>query len=113
MMARIQPTDDNDMKEPKDYAKAVSEVNASNKMITNRFHEHTNHRKCKTVINTYADYQIDSSIIFNYPYVVNNGGSDAHDSNAHDPYHDIKVLAYNAQREAGNQKRLSNDLKKK
>nr|GEX12160.1 hypothetical protein [Tanacetum cinerariifolium] len=75
MMARIQPTDDNAVKEPKDDAKPVSEVNASNKIITN------------------------SELI-------------DHDSNAHDPYHDVKILAYNALREAENKKRLNNDLKK-
>ncbi|GJT96204.1 copia protein [Tanacetum coccineum] len=112
MMARIQPADDNAVKEPKEDAKAFSEVNASNKMITNRFHEHKNHGKRKTVINTSADDQIDSSIIFDDPYVENNGGTDDHDLSAHDPYHDVKILAYNALTEAKNQKQLNNDLKK-
>ncbi|GJY76781.1 hypothetical protein Tco_0481897 [Tanacetum coccineum] len=88
MMAQIQPADDNAMKVPRDDAKAVSEENTSNKMITNMFHEHKNHGKRKTIINTSADDQIDSSIIFDDPYVANNGGSNDHDSNAHDPYHD-------------------------
>ncbi|GKB42934.1 hypothetical protein Tco_0887876 [Tanacetum coccineum] len=43
----------------------------------------------------------------------NNGGSDEHDSNAHDSYNDVKILAYNALREAENQKQVNNDLKKK
>ncbi|GJV80303.1 hypothetical protein Tco_1516173 [Tanacetum coccineum] len=77
-------TNDYDVKEPKDDAKAVSEVIASNKMITN-------------------------SIIFDDPYVENNGGSDDHDLNAHDPYHDVKILAYNALREAENKKQLKQE----
>ncbi|GJS77285.1 integrase, catalytic region, zinc finger, CCHC-type containing protein [Tanacetum coccineum] len=52
------------------------------------------------------------SIIFDDSYMQNNGGSDDHDSNAHDPYHDVKILAYNALREAENKKRLNIDLKK-
>ncbi|GJT97508.1 hypothetical protein Tco_1093026 [Tanacetum coccineum] len=91
---------------------AVSEVNASHKMIPTGVHEHKNHGKRKTVVNTSDDDQIDSNIIFDDPYVENNGGSTEHDSNAHDPYHDVKILAYNVQREAKNQKRLNNELKK-
>ncbi|GJY38409.1 hypothetical protein Tco_0424773 [Tanacetum coccineum] len=113
MMARIQPADDNVVKEPTYDAKAVSKVNASNKMIPNKVHEHKNHGKRNTVVNTYADDQIDTSIIFDDSYVENNGGLDDHDSNAHDSYHDVKILAYNALREAENQKRVNNDLKKK
>ncbi|GJS26450.1 hypothetical protein Tco_0487070 [Tanacetum coccineum] len=90
----------------------IATVNASNKMITNRFHEHKNHGKRITVINTSVDDQINSSIIFDDSYMENNGGSDDHDSNAHDPYHDVKILAYNALREAENKKRLNIDLKK-
>ncbi|GJT17197.1 hypothetical protein Tco_0875903 [Tanacetum coccineum] len=93
-------------------AAAISEVNASHKMISKRVHEHKNHGKCKTVINTSDDDQIDSNIIFDDPYVQNNGGSDKHDSSNHDQYHDVKILAYNALREADNQKRLNNKLKK-
>ncbi|GJV66836.1 hypothetical protein Tco_1482345 [Tanacetum coccineum] len=33
------------------------------------------------------------------PYVKNNGGTFEHDSNAHDVYHNIQMLAYNVQRE--------------
>nr|GEV34831.1 hypothetical protein [Tanacetum cinerariifolium] len=112
MMARIQPADDDAVKEPTYDTKAISEVNASNKMIPNRVHEHKNHRKCNTVVNTSIDDQIDTSIIFDYPYVENKGGSYEHDLNAHDPYHDVKILAYNARREVGNQKQVNNDLKK-
>ncbi|GJU35195.1 hypothetical protein Tco_1183549 [Tanacetum coccineum] len=64
----------------------------------------TNHGKCKIVINTSDDDQIDSNIIFDDPYVENNGGSDEHDSTAHDQYHDVKIMAYNALREAENKK---------
>ncbi|GKA83361.1 hypothetical protein Tco_0804956, partial [Tanacetum coccineum] len=68
--------------------------------------------QCKTIIHTSDDDQIDSNIIFDDPYVENNGGTSEHDSTAHDEYHDIKMLAYNVQREAENQKRLNNELKK-
>ncbi|GJR55852.1 retrovirus-related pol polyprotein from transposon TNT 1-94 [Tanacetum coccineum] len=87
---------------------AVSEVNASNKV-----HEQVNHAKRKTIIHTSDDDKIDSNIIFDYPYVENNGGTSEPDSNAHDEYHDIQMLPYNVQREAKNQKKLKNELKKK
>ncbi|GKC38750.1 hypothetical protein Tco_1051134 [Tanacetum coccineum] len=61
MMARIQPVDDNAVTEPNYDAKAVSEVNASHKMIPKGVHEHKNHGKRKTVINTSDDDQIDSN----------------------------------------------------
>ncbi|GJX66227.1 retrovirus-related pol polyprotein from transposon TNT 1-94 [Tanacetum coccineum] len=70
------------------------------------------HVKCKTIIQTSDDDQIDSNIIFDDPYVENNGGTSEHDSNAHDEYHEIQMLAYNVQREAENQRRLNNELKK-
>ncbi|GKD80028.1 hypothetical protein Tco_1342649 [Tanacetum coccineum] len=53
----------------------------------NGVHEHKNHRKRKTVINTSNDDQIDSNI--DDPYVENNGRSDEHDSTAHYQYHDL------------------------
>ncbi|GJR39535.1 hypothetical protein Tco_1215219 [Tanacetum coccineum] len=59
------------------------------------------------------DDHIDSNIIFNDPYMENNGGTSEHDSNAYDEYHDIQMLAYNVQRKAENQKRLNDELKKK
>ncbi|GKE42341.1 hypothetical protein Tco_1469625 [Tanacetum coccineum] len=105
MMAQIQPADDNANSEPSYDAKAVSEVNASNKV-----HAQVNHVKDKTIIHTSNDDQIDSNIIFDDPYVENNGGTSEHDSTAHDQYHDIKMMAYNVQREAENQKRLNNEL---
>ncbi|GJW72132.1 putative ribonuclease H-like domain-containing protein [Tanacetum coccineum] len=112
MMARIQPADDNGVQKPNYDAKVVSEVNASHKMIPKRIHEHKNHGKHKTIINTSDDDQIDSNIIFDDPYVENNGGSDEHDSTAHDQYHDVKIPAYNALREAEIKKQLNNELKK-
>ncbi|GJZ34961.1 retrovirus-related pol polyprotein from transposon TNT 1-94 [Tanacetum coccineum] len=86
---------------------AVSEVNASSKV-----HEQMRHEKRKTIIQTSDDDQIDSNIIFDDPYVENNGGTSDHDSNDHDEYHKIQMLAYDVQREAENQKRLNNELKK-
>nr|GEW91058.1 hypothetical protein [Tanacetum cinerariifolium] len=58
-------------------AVAVSEVNASHinlisSMISKGVHEHTNHEKLKTIINTSDDDQIDYNIIFDDPYVENN-----------------------------------------
>ncbi|GKB96626.1 hypothetical protein Tco_0982763 [Tanacetum coccineum] len=101
MMGRIQPADDNDDSEQSYDAKVVSEVNASNKV-----HEQVNHAKCKPIIHTSDDDQIDSNIIFDDPYVKNNGGTFEHDSNAHDVYHNIQMLAYNVQREAENKKTI-------
>ncbi|GKE57407.1 hypothetical protein Tco_1496592 [Tanacetum coccineum] len=103
-MARIQPAGDNVVTEPNYDAKAISEVNALHKMIPKGVHEHKNHGKRKTIVNTYDDDQIDSNIIFVDPYVENNVGSYEHDSNAHDQYHDVKIMTYNVQREAENQK---------
>ncbi|GJX00189.1 retrovirus-related pol polyprotein from transposon TNT 1-94 [Tanacetum coccineum] len=107
MMARIQSAVDNAASKPSYNAKAVSEVNASTKV-----HEQVNRVQRKTIIHASDDDQIDSNIIFDDPYVENNGGTSEHDSTAHDEYHDIKILAYNVQREAENKKRLNNELKK-
>nr|GEU53593.1 hypothetical protein [Tanacetum cinerariifolium] len=104
LMARLQPADEN---VPSYDAKAVSEVNASSKV-----HEQVSHVKCKTIIQTMDDDQIDSCIIFDDPFVENNGGMYGHDSSAHNEYHDIKMLAYNVQREVENQKRLNDELRK-
>ncbi|GJR68763.1 retrovirus-related pol polyprotein from transposon TNT 1-94 [Tanacetum coccineum] len=79
LMARIQPADGNAENVPSYYAKAISEVNASSKV-----HEQVSHMKRKTIIQTFDDDQIDSNIIFDDPYVENNGGTSDHDSNAHD-----------------------------
>nr|GFA89565.1 hypothetical protein [Tanacetum cinerariifolium] len=87
---------------------AVSAVNASHinlisSMISKGVHEHTNHDKLIIIIKTFDDDQIDYNIIFDDPYVENNGGIVEHDSNAHDQFVDIKSLAYNVQREDENQ----------
>ncbi|GJX71505.1 retrovirus-related pol polyprotein from transposon TNT 1-94 [Tanacetum coccineum] len=107
LMAQIQPTDGNAETVPSYDAKAVSEVHASSKV-----HEQLSHEKRKTIIQTSDDDQIDSTIIFDDPYVENNGGTFDHDSNDHDKYHDFQMLAYNVQREAENQKRLNIELLK-
>ncbi|GJY00864.1 hypothetical protein Tco_0359016 [Tanacetum coccineum] len=99
--------DDNAENVPSYDAKAVSEVHTSSKV-----YEQVNHEKRKTIIQTTDDDQIDSRIIFDDSIVENNGGSSKHDSNAHNEYHEIQLLAYNVQREAKNQKQLNNELKK-
>nr|GEU43882.1 hypothetical protein [Tanacetum cinerariifolium] len=112
IMAQIQPAVDNGVQKQNYDAKAINEVNASHKMIPKGVHKHKNYEKLKNVNNTFDDDQTNSNIIFDYPYVKNNGGSDEHDSTTHDQYHDAKILAYNALREAENKKRLNNELKK-
>ncbi|GKB07447.1 hypothetical protein Tco_0835731 [Tanacetum coccineum] len=71
-------------------------------MHSESVHEHTNHAKLKTIINTSDDDQIDFSIIFDDPYVDNNGGTDEHDSNAHDQSVTLESLIQNVQKEAKN-----------
>ncbi|GKB90127.1 hypothetical protein Tco_0962399 [Tanacetum coccineum] len=117
LMARIQPTDDKTDAEPTYDVDALGEVNASqihlkSRMHSESVHKHTNHVKLKTVINTFDGDQIDSSIIFDDPYVDNNGGTDEHDSNAHDQFVALESLIYNVQKEAKNQCSLNNELKK-
>ncbi|GJY16882.1 hypothetical protein Tco_0387304 [Tanacetum coccineum] len=117
MMARIQPADDKGDAEPKYDADAISEVNASqinliSRMLSKGVHGHTSHEKLKTIINTSDDDQIDSNIMFDDPYVENNGGIDEHDSNAHDQSFDIESLVYNVQKYAANQQRINYELKK-
>ncbi|GJW03134.1 hypothetical protein Tco_1561990 [Tanacetum coccineum] len=107
LMHQIQPVDGNAETVSSYDAKAVREVNASNKV-----YEQVNHAKRKTIIYTSDDDQIDSNIIFDDSYVENDGGTSDHDSNAHDEYHSIQMLAYNVHREAKNKKRLNNELKK-
>ncbi|GJR00464.1 retrovirus-related pol polyprotein from transposon TNT 1-94 [Tanacetum coccineum] len=103
LMARIQPTNGNAETVPSYDVKAIIEVNASSKV-----HDQMRHEKHKTIIQTYND----DLIIFDDPYVENKGGTSDHDSNDHDEYHKIQTLAYDVQREAENQKRLNNELKK-
>ncbi|GJS76981.1 integrase, catalytic region, zinc finger, CCHC-type containing protein [Tanacetum coccineum] len=116
-MAHIQPADNNDDSEPKHDAKTINDVNASqihlkSRMHSNSVHEHMNHVKLKTIINTSDDDQIDSSIIFDDPYVDNNSGTDKHDLNAKDQYVALESLIYNVKKEAENEHSLNNELKK-
>ncbi|GJW12856.1 hypothetical protein Tco_1578683 [Tanacetum coccineum] len=97
LIDRIQPADGNAETVLSYDAKAVSEVNASSKV-----HEQMCHEKRKTIIQTSDDDQIDSNIIFDDPYMENNSGTSDHDSNDHDEYHKIQMLAYDVQREAEN-----------
>ncbi|GKB42449.1 hypothetical protein Tco_0887391, partial [Tanacetum coccineum] len=98
---------DNTKNVPSYDAKAVSEVNASSMV-----HEQVIHVKRKTIIQTTNVDQIDYSIIFDDPFVENNGGMSKHDSIAHEEYHEIQMLAYTVQRKAEKQKHLNNELKK-
>ncbi|GKE71993.1 hypothetical protein Tco_1530065, partial [Tanacetum coccineum] len=100
LIARLQPANENAETVPSYDAKAVSQVHASSKV-----HEQVSHRKCKTIIQTMDVDQIDSNIIFDDPFVENNGGTSEHDSTAHDEYREIQMLTYNVQREAENKKR--------
>ncbi|GJW11578.1 putative ribonuclease H-like domain-containing protein [Tanacetum coccineum] len=107
LMARLQPADENAETVPSYDAKAVSQVHASSKV-----HEQVSHGKCKTIIQTTDDDQIDSNIIFDDQFMENNGCTSKHDLTDHDEYREIQMLAYNVQREAENQKHLNNKLKK-
>nr|GEU30413.1 retrotransposon protein, putative, unclassified [Tanacetum cinerariifolium] len=64
---------------------AISEVNASHKA-----HEQANHVKRKTIIQASDDDQIDLNIIFDDPYIENNGGTSEHDSTGYDEYHSVE-----------------------
>ncbi|GJW52083.1 retrovirus-related pol polyprotein from transposon TNT 1-94 [Tanacetum coccineum] len=101
--------EENDFMLDTSYGEDLEEltVHASSKI-----HEQVSHGKRQTIIQTTDDDQIDSNIIFDDPFVENNGGTSEHDSTAHDEYREIQMLAYNVQREAENQKRLNNELKK-
>ncbi|GKC57746.1 hypothetical protein Tco_1085344, partial [Tanacetum coccineum] len=79
LMARLQPADDNAKIVPSYNAKAVIHVHASFKI-----HEQVSHEKRQTIIKTTDDDQIYSNIIFDDPFVENNGGTSGHDSTAHD-----------------------------
>ncbi|GJW13017.1 hypothetical protein Tco_0017150 [Tanacetum coccineum] len=79
---------------------------------SSQVHEQVTHGKRKTIIQTTDDDQIDSNIIFDDPFVENNGGTSEHDSTALDEYREIQMLAYNVQHEAEIKKRLNNELKK-
>ncbi|GJZ30100.1 hypothetical protein Tco_0575147 [Tanacetum coccineum] len=114
LIACIQPTDDKADAEPTSDVDALCEVNASqihlkSRMNSKRVHEHTNHVKLKTTINTSDDDQID---IFDDPYMENNSGEDEHNSNAYDQSVTLNSLIQNIQKEAKNQRSLNNELKK-
>ncbi|GJU95858.1 integrase, catalytic region, zinc finger, CCHC-type containing protein [Tanacetum coccineum] len=82
-----------------DLEELTAAVHASSKV-----HEQVSHGKRKTIIQTMDDDQIDSNIIFDDPFVENNGGTSEHDSTAHDEYREIQMLAYNVQHEVENKK---------
>ncbi|GJS57916.1 hypothetical protein Tco_0652700 [Tanacetum coccineum] len=97
LMPRLQPADENAETVPSYDAKVVSQVHASSKV-----HEQVSHEKRKTIIQIMDDDQIDSNIIFDDPFMENNGGTSGHDSTGHDEYCEIQMLAYNVQREVEN-----------
>ncbi|GKA66526.1 UBN2 domain-containing protein [Tanacetum coccineum] len=72
LMARLQPAAETTDTVTSYDDKAVSQVHDSSKT-----HEQVSHEKRKTIIQTTDDDQIDSSIIFDYPYVDNNGAKKA------------------------------------
>nr|GEV22085.1 hypothetical protein [Tanacetum cinerariifolium] len=90
----------------------VSQIYSIGGMRFESVHEHTNHSKLKTAINISNDDKIDSSIIFDDPYVENNSRKDEHDSNAHDQSVTLESLIQNVQKEAKNPCSLNNELKK-
>nr|GEW73277.1 carbon catabolite repressor protein 4 homolog 4 isoform X1 [Tanacetum cinerariifolium] len=72
MMAHIQPNDEKSDAELTYDVEVINEVNASqidiiNGLLFKSDHEHENHEKLKTVINTAANDQIDYNIIFDDP----------------------------------------------
>ncbi|GKB76461.1 integrase, catalytic region, zinc finger, CCHC-type containing protein [Tanacetum coccineum] len=103
--------EENDFMLDTSYGEDLEELTAA-VHTSSKFHEQVSHGKRKTIIQTTDDDQIDSNIIFDDLFVENNGGTSEHDSTAHDEYCEIQMLAYNVQREAENQKRLNNELKK-
>nr|GFA85471.1 hypothetical protein [Tanacetum cinerariifolium] len=87
MMARLQPTEDQNEKKPKNDAQAVSEANASRKnhgKISKSNHNQMRHGKLKSIIHTSNDDQIDSSIIFDGPYEEDDRHEASHALNDHD-----------------------------
>ncbi|GJV98602.1 retrovirus-related pol polyprotein from transposon TNT 1-94 [Tanacetum coccineum] len=80
---------------------SLDELTASVMLVhdSSKAHEQVSHAKRKTIIQTTDDDQIDSSIIFDDPYVDNNGGMSKHDSIAHEENHEIQMQAYTVQHE--------------
>ncbi|GJW11718.1 retrovirus-related pol polyprotein from transposon TNT 1-94 [Tanacetum coccineum] len=107
LMARFQSAAETTDTVPSYDDKAVSQVDDSSKA-----HEQVSHVTRKTIIQITDDDKIDSSIIFDDPYMDNNGGTSKHDSITHEENHEIQMLVYNVQREAEKQKRVNNELKK-
>ncbi|GJZ44962.1 putative ribonuclease H-like domain-containing protein [Tanacetum coccineum] len=103
--------EENDFMLDTSYGEDLEELTAAVHALS-KIHEQVSHRKRQTIIQTTDDDQIDSNIIFDDPFVENNGGTSEHDSTAHDEYREIQMLAYNVQREAENKKHLNNELKK-
>ncbi|GJS38006.1 hypothetical protein Tco_0536388 [Tanacetum coccineum] len=81
----------------------ASQIHLKSQMHSESVHEHTNHAKIKTAINTSDDDQNDSNIIFDDPYVENYDREDKHDSNAHDQSVALESLIYNVKKEAQKQ----------
>nr|GFB16885.1 hypothetical protein [Tanacetum cinerariifolium] len=89
------------------------QIDLINGLLSKGIHEHKSHEKLKTVIHTSANDQIDSDVIFDDPYVEDNGGQDEHDSNAHDrPYADIEFMINNVQIEAENPRKMNIEMLK-
>ncbi|GJS49939.1 retrovirus-related pol polyprotein from transposon TNT 1-94 [Tanacetum coccineum] len=107
LMARLQLADGTTDTIPSYDEKAVSQVH-----VSSTAHEQVSYVKRKTIIQTTDDDQIDSNIIFDDPYVANNGRTFTHDLITRDEIHEIQLLAYTIQREAEKQKHLNNELKK-
>ncbi|GJZ30049.1 hypothetical protein Tco_0575096 [Tanacetum coccineum] len=63
---------EDDLLEEQNATVNASQIHLKSRLHFKSIHEHTNHAKLKTVINTSDDDQIDSSIIFDDPYVENN-----------------------------------------
>nr|GEX04067.1 hypothetical protein [Tanacetum cinerariifolium] len=117
LMAHIQPIEVTNATSSRSDDEILSEVNASNKHNKSRMpfksgHEHKNHAKLKIIINTSDDDQINSSIIYDDPYVKVNGGDDEHDSITHDQYVALQSLIDNVQNKAQNKCSMHNELKK-
>ncbi|GJU53332.1 hypothetical protein Tco_1227046 [Tanacetum coccineum] len=103
--------EENDFMLDSSYGEYLEELTAA-VHASSKAHEQVRHGKCKTIIQTTDDDQIDSNIIFDDPFVENNGGTSEHDSTVHDEYHEIQMLTYNVQRKAENKKHLNKELKK-
>ncbi|GKB22878.1 hypothetical protein Tco_0862279, partial [Tanacetum coccineum] len=91
--------EENDFMLDTSYGENLEELNAA-VHASSKIHEQVSHEKRETIIQTTNDDQIGSNIIFDNPFVENNGGTSEHDSTAHDEYREIKMLAYNIEKKA-------------